>query len=334
MAAGYVIDMIDVGQGDAFIVATRTKAGIKNCLIDAGRKSAGSTVVRHLEKHYDGKLTYAVLTHVDDDHIGGFREVLAAGIHPQTVLLNDPRDALERFVKKGAVLLSEQAVQINASITTSDDIIKEIDRLGIKRRSAFAGEEFTLSAALTIEFLSPDRNAFPELVSKFNKRNREKLSERAPDARRACSAENDASVVCVATYDNEDLFDRALFTGDACLKTLKRVAKGGVRLREGTSSRKLALLRRRSRRDLDCRRTERARCVLVRREFARPSRRGGGRVVSFKGREDPLHALSRHGAEQARGRNEHRHMGQKARRLRLRVAAGASGELDVEESSR
>ena len=225
MAAGYVIDMIDVGQGDAFVVATWTKGGIKNCLIDAGRKSAGSTVVRHLQKHYDSKLTYAVLSHVDDDHIGGFRDVLAAGIRPETVFVNDPRDALERFVKKGAVLLSEQAVQINASITTSDDIIKEIDRLGIKRRTAFAGESLTLSAALTIDFLSPDRDAFPELVSKFNKRNRQKLSERAPDARRACTAENDASVVCAAIYDIEERYDRALFTGDACLKTLERVAK-------------------------------------------------------------------------------------------------------------
>jgi beta-lactamase superfamily II metal-dependent hydrolase len=225
MAAGYIIDMIDVGQGDAFVIATRTKGGIKNCLIDAGRKSAGSTVVNHLKKHYDGKLTYAVLTHIDDDHIGGFREVLAAGIYPEIVFVNDPRDALERFVKKGAVLLSEQTVQINASITTSDDIIKEIDRLGIERRSAFAGEKLTLSAALKLDFLSPDRDAFPELVSKFSKRNREKLSERAPDARRACTAENDASVVCAATYDIEDLYDRALFTGDACLKTLKRVAK-------------------------------------------------------------------------------------------------------------
>lgn len=224
MAAGYVIDMIDVGQGDSFVVATRTKAGIKNCLVDAGRKSAGTTVVDHLKKHYDGKLTYAVLSHIDDDHIGGFREVLAAGIHPEVVFVNDPRDALGRFVKKGSVLLREQSVQINASIATSDDIIKEIDRLGIKRRSAFAGEKFKLSAALEFEFLSPDRDAFPDLVSRFDKRNRQKLSERAPDAPRRCTAENEASVICAVTYDNENLHDRALLTGDACLRTLTQVA--------------------------------------------------------------------------------------------------------------
>lgn len=225
MVAGYVIDMIAVGQGDAFIVATRTKAGIKNCLVDAGRKGAGATVVDHLKKHYDSKLTYAVLTHIDDDHIGGFRAVLAAGIHPDVVFVNDPRDALDRFEKRGSVLLREQAVQINASIATSDDIIKEIDRLGIERRSAFAGEEFKLSAALEIEFLSPDRDAFPDIVSRFDKRNRQKLSERAPDAPRRCTAENEASVVCAVAYDNENLYDRALLTGDACLKTLTHAAK-------------------------------------------------------------------------------------------------------------
>ena len=142
--------MIDVGQGDAFVIATRTKKGVKNCLVDAGRKSAGSTVVDHLQKHYDGKLTYAVLTHIDDDHIGGFRDVLAAGIHPQAVFVNDPGEAIRRFVKAGAELLREQTMQINASIATSDDIIKEIDRLRIKRYSAFAGEAVSLSTALSI----------------------------------------------------------------------------------------------------------------------------------------------------------------------------------------
>lgn len=224
MAAGYVIDMINVRQGDAFVIATLTTGGIRTCLIDAGRKGDGETVVKHLKKHYGGKLTYAVLTHIDDDHIGGFLDVLAAGILPDTVFVNDPRDALERFVKTGAVLLSEERVRINASVTTSDDVIREIDRLGIKRRSAFAGESVALSAALKIDFLNPSRNAFPGLVSKFNKRNREKLSERAPNARRTCTAENAASVICTATYQIGDLYDRALFTGDACLETLKHVA--------------------------------------------------------------------------------------------------------------
>ncbi len=226
MPAGYVIDMIDVGQGDAFIIATRTTTGVKNCLIDAGRKRAGAKIVKHLEKHYKGKLTYAVLSHIDDDHIGGFRSVLDAGIHPEIVFVNDPRDAINRFVKSGATLLREQLTQINASITTSDDIIAEIDRLKIERRSAFAGESLSLSSALTVDFLSPDRSAFPNLVSRFSKRNREKLSERSDDERRTCTAENEASVVCTATYDIDDLYDRALFTGDACLKTLKRVAGG------------------------------------------------------------------------------------------------------------
>jgi beta-lactamase superfamily II metal-dependent hydrolase len=225
MASGYVIDMIDVGQGDAFVVATRTTGGIKNCLIDAGPKSAGGVVVDHINKHYDGKLTHAILTHIDDDHIGGFRDVLDAGIRPETVFVNDPRIAIKRLVKTGAPTLNERLVQITSSVKTSDSVIGQIDDAGIQRRSAFAGERLDLSAAVSIDFLSPDRNAFPSLVSRFSKRNRE-LLERVASQRRNCSAENDASVICSVTHDYEGLYDRALFTGDGCLATLKQVAMG------------------------------------------------------------------------------------------------------------
>lgn len=221
--AGYVVDMIDVGQGDAFVVATSTRDGVKTCLIDAGPKSAGGIVVDHINKHYDGKLTYAILTHIDDDHIGGFRDVLGAGIRPETVFVNDPREALKQLAKTGARTLVEELVQITASVKTSDSVISQIDDAGIKRRSAFAGERFRLSAALSIDILSPARDAFATLVSRFSKRNRE-LLERVANQRRNCSAENDASVICAATYNDGKLYDRALFTGDGCLATLKLVA--------------------------------------------------------------------------------------------------------------
>src|SRR3954471_21227906 len=76
---GYTIDMIDVGQGDAFVVASD---GV-SCLVDAGSAGGGGVAVsEHIQKHFGGKLTYALLTHVDDDHIAGFQRVLKAGIRP------------------------------------------------------------------------------------------------------------------------------------------------------------------------------------------------------------------------------------------------------------
>ncbi|HEX7981180.1 MAG TPA: DNA internalization-related competence protein ComEC/Rec2 [Gemmatimonadaceae bacterium] len=76
------VHMIDVGQGDALAIRTRTGRWI---LIDAGRSWLGgdagkATVVPYLA-HRGGEMSLFVLSHPHADHVGGAASVFAA-LHP------------------------------------------------------------------------------------------------------------------------------------------------------------------------------------------------------------------------------------------------------------
>lgn len=66
------VHFIDVGQGDSILILG------PNCavLIDAGERSAGSTVVQYLRDQRVTRLDLVIATHAHADHIGGLVEVL------------------------------------------------------------------------------------------------------------------------------------------------------------------------------------------------------------------------------------------------------------------
>ena len=68
------IHFIDVGQGDSIFIDYAEF----EILVDAGPKSAGSTVVNYINPYVDGNLDVVVATHEHADHIGGFPAVLNA----------------------------------------------------------------------------------------------------------------------------------------------------------------------------------------------------------------------------------------------------------------
>ena len=70
-----LVHYIDVGQGDAILV--QFPEG-QNMLIDAGPGSSEDELLAYLESIALDKIEYFVLTHPDEDHIGGADKVLAA----------------------------------------------------------------------------------------------------------------------------------------------------------------------------------------------------------------------------------------------------------------
>lgn len=66
------VHYMDVGQGDATILI----CGEEAMLIDAGIESSGSLLWSYLDEQGVTRLTYAVGTHPDSDHIGGLDAVL------------------------------------------------------------------------------------------------------------------------------------------------------------------------------------------------------------------------------------------------------------------
>lgn len=90
------VTFIDVGQGDAILVQMPDGATL---LIDAGPASEGwsageARVLPFLRREGIGRLTYALVTHGDQDHVGGMPAVLRAV--PATILLEPgvPSDSL------------------------------------------------------------------------------------------------------------------------------------------------------------------------------------------------------------------------------------------------
>jgi len=69
---GLNIHMIDVGQGDSFLL----ECSDKYMLIDAGEVDCGDAVVEYLNSNNIEKLDYAVISHPHSDHYGGMLTVL------------------------------------------------------------------------------------------------------------------------------------------------------------------------------------------------------------------------------------------------------------------
>ena len=85
------------GKADAFLLTTAHSA----VLIDAGEKGFGKTILAELEARGITKLDYLIITHFDQDHVGGAAKVIN-NFDVETVLQsNHPKDSeeYEKYVK-------------------------------------------------------------------------------------------------------------------------------------------------------------------------------------------------------------------------------------------
>ena len=112
------VTMLDVGQGDAFLIETPTQ----NILIDTGGVESRSKLVAQLNELCIERLERVILTHPHADHIGGLRAVLDNfivdeisdnGFKSRSPLYKDYRDAGIKIsaLKAGDVLNFGDAVK-------------------------------------------------------------------------------------------------------------------------------------------------------------------------------------------------------------------------------
>lgn len=66
------VHFIDVGQGDSILL----ESGGKFVLVDAGEKTAASTVCEYLERCGVKTIDYVIATHPHSDHCGGLKKVI------------------------------------------------------------------------------------------------------------------------------------------------------------------------------------------------------------------------------------------------------------------
>lgn len=132
-AAGLTLHVLDVGQGDA--IALRTPRG-RWLLVDAGPRGPGGDaghrrVVPYLRRHGVRTLDVLVVTHADQDHLGGV---------PAVVRALTPRLVLEPGQPRGSPLYLEHLAAVDAA--------------GVDWRAARAGDVLVLDS-VSVAVLHP-----------------------------------------------------------------------------------------------------------------------------------------------------------------------------------
>ncbi len=114
---GLTVNYIDVGQGDSILIVLPDE---KSMLIDLGNELNAKNILTCLEQYKISKLDFLVLTHPDEDHIGGAKEVLSK-INVSTVYIPDiRRDDYNEIVPVYALVV-EQLKLMNTSFIVSEN---------------------------------------------------------------------------------------------------------------------------------------------------------------------------------------------------------------------
>lgn len=129
----FAMHVLNVGKADAIFL----RCGSNTMLVDCGMVDDGNAVALYLQKRGVTQLDYAVATHPDSDHIGGYPDLLRK--IPVNAYL-EPILTQEQQNKSG----DEQAVTA------------VLEEKQILRKTMLAGDTFALGAA-SVTVLSPEK---------------------------------------------------------------------------------------------------------------------------------------------------------------------------------
>ncbi|MFC1514492.1 ComEC/Rec2 family competence protein [Candidatus Omnitrophota bacterium] len=224
---GFYIDMINVGQGDSFLLTLDSStAGIGYVLIDGGPAKTSDTLVKHLQTITSGCIHLLIVTHLDADHIGGLKAVLEK-IDVKNVMINIPgnmndwlsaRDRLKEIGKK-----VESIRKIEENISTANELFDFIIDKDISFEPALAGKAKRHGEDIELKILNPTnerlQNAWADELLKETVNGLVFGQSDAPST----SPRNNASVVMELVYKGSPY---ALFTADAGADVIKEVTRG------------------------------------------------------------------------------------------------------------
>ncbi len=249
----FEVEMLDVKAADAFLIHyidDEEKSHI--IMVDSGNYGDSEKIIRHIRDYYD-KVNYngwrgyvidlAVVSHPDDDHIGGYVHMLeeirdgklkdfcfnAFWVNDPTQHEFVPDDVKNVRTQKS---LDERLKCVyNYKEDDSKNLLDLIDEVGVYREEAFAGEQLN-SPKITI--LSPTKDYYESLLPKFRNRmkfywaiealeenqysedkdisDKDSLSKTLDSAKDDGSAHNQSSIVFLLETDDDKKY---LFTGDA-----------------------------------------------------------------------------------------------------------------------
>lgn len=131
------VTVLDVGQGDSIFVELPDEECM---LIDAGESEYGKTVTDYISTSGYDKIDYLVATHPHADHIGGMRE----GVNSFNI---------------GKVYMPKVA----ANTKTYENLLKDIDKKGLKINTAKAGVNILSEENLDIDIIAPNSNSYEDI---------------------------------------------------------------------------------------------------------------------------------------------------------------------------
>jgi beta-lactamase superfamily II metal-dependent hydrolase len=250
------VEFLPVGEGaragDAIVVRYGDISNYALMVVDGGTVESGVAIVEHIKKHFgsDAKIKHAVLSHADNDHASGLREVLRA-LPVEHLWLHIPwlaaKDALQFFEYE-----SWTVDGLTAAIKKEYDILAELLELAEKQGTTpHWPDQGTNIGPFVV--LSPSYQEYVKLLPQFDKTPNPDmglieaaglwigkavgtmLEKAAAKAERwikesyenellkdggVTSASNESSLVLYSNWENR----RLLLTGDAGVKALSWAA--------------------------------------------------------------------------------------------------------------
>ncbi len=237
------IDMLPVGDADAFLIEVEADGPREVILIDGGRNwEDGERVLTQLDAYYGRRIDHLVLSHVDVEHAGALLHVVES-LEPDQIgcaWVHDLRnhgvepDRAVQIARRIAEDAESDAVRSVAthladSVEANQRLLDVLRGRGIEVREAFADGEDRIGP---FQVLGPTAEFFQECVRFYGEaREMHRVVERGISFRRRHTAgmgpaaadetldaaiddpetEKQASLVMLLQYEGE----RYLFTGDA-----------------------------------------------------------------------------------------------------------------------
>lgn len=255
----YQVEMLNVGAADCFLIYYIYQEGVQTfdrlILVDGGNYCDGDKIMNHINTYYPNRkyVDLAIVTHPDDDHIGGLVKMLEAirdsdenAIKINDFWVNDPANHgykpidVDNDVKKSTLVK-----RLRSSYNVGEDCNKNLlalidDRLDIHREEVFAGD---CHINMPLKVLGPTKEYYTSLIPDFrginlnfkdasysdintnyaeadDKETDDSLSSTLDNTEDDMSAPNRSSIIFVFT-PNENI--KYLFTGDACIESFKQI---------------------------------------------------------------------------------------------------------------
>jgi len=237
----YEVEMLDVKAADAFLIHYIDSMNRSHIImVDSGNYNDADKILKHIRTHYTpvGKkyiVDYAIVTHPDEDHFGGFVKMLEliqdGDLHNfefrhfvvNDPSMHDPTPSLISYIynEKGPSLNNNLKSVYSYQDSPDRNLLQLIDDAGIKRFESFDNRY----DVPFITFLGPSKEYYESLIPRFrdgdeHNSNNTSMFSAMDDADDDNSAHNQSSIIFLF---EPEVGREYLFTGDAGIEAFNNI---------------------------------------------------------------------------------------------------------------